>query len=48
DNSPPSGGNKKLMTAGITILAVLALEVKVGDTVFDLNNNALPLAGYQE
>src|SRR6185295_16351021 len=23
-------------------------EVKVGDTVFDLNNNSLPLAGYQE
>ncbi|KLL05075.1 MAG: GTP-binding protein LepA [Mycoplasmataceae bacterium RV_VA103A] len=23
-------------------------EVKVGDTVFDLNNNASPLAGYQE
>ncbi|CAG8530606.1 14272_t:CDS:2 [Cetraspora pellucida] len=27
DNSPPSGGNKKLMTAGITILAVLALVI---------------------
>src|SRR3954451_17517652 len=23
-------------------------EVKVGDTVFDLNNNSLPLEGYQE
>src|SRR5205085_1885573 len=23
-------------------------EVKVGDTVFDLDNNVLPLAGYQE
>src|SRR5947209_6767603 len=23
-------------------------EVKVGDTVFDLNNNSLPLTGYQE